>query len=724
MARKWSWIVGCCVLCIGLSMWPCEALEIFESVISARRLELIKMKAWQWDPFLRRLNASVHRRDNVSTECRAHMQRFIDAMILRQVPGLKLLDSHGSFPTGVLHGSLAEIGSHKECFAAGIVDERGDFVARKFCSLYVFNADPLPSFPEISQKEQKNAKMFAFQQSALKIGACIPSSCNHDDFTTILNEALSEWKLSSFVSACDYNVPADEPSIFVIFILAAFVTAVVLATALDVINRQDLIVVDQAQADADAEGSRILARFQTLSLLRTARSTFRMEGGAGGKGERLDIFNGLRVIGLVWVITIHTHIYMDETLMDNNDEVYEMSRTLARQFIVNATMSVAIFTTISGFMQWMTVSKRSNEEHGKASCFALVLHRYLRLFPLVCLTACFHHLVPVSGYGPLWATFGELRKRAFPDHWPYYITGMLNLLDFENICSPQHWYTALDFQVFMLMLYFTRRLKRTGSKRPLLIIMALSMLFTYVQNHMLELTPGLLYYTPLGRNSYAGFVYYMPYTHIPSYCIGILAGYYYTKHSSRRLSKRKVALMWVAAAAAIGISLFGSILWTGHELPSTVATAVYAATTRTLYCGGLAWIMFACLTDRGGFVTSVLAWPGWAPISRLSFCIYIIHDFMLYYQWVSFPGRVHGGYYFMTVVAGNCVGSFVMAFALHAFFERPLILMATVLEERCLPWGRSSTASDGRAASAQEDGVVTPRRVTTVRGRNDRTKRL
>ncbi|XP_049525842.1 uncharacterized protein LOC119457073 isoform X2 [Dermacentor silvarum] len=409
MARKWSWIVGCCVLCIPLSIWPCEALEIFESVINARRLELIKMKAWHWDPFLRRLNASMHRKHNVNTKCRADMQRFVDAMILRQVPGLQLLDSQGSFPTGVLHGALAEIGSHKECFAAGIVHERGAVIARKFCSLYVFNADPLPIFPALSQNEQKNAKMFAFQQSALKIGACIPSSCSDDDFTIIINEALSEWKLSSFVSACDHNVPPDEPSIFVIFILAAFVTTVVLATVLDVINRHKLTLGDQAPADSDA-GSRFLARLQTLSLLRTARSTFRMEGGGvGGKGERLDIFNGLRVIGLVWVIAIHTHIYMDEALMDNNDEVYELSRTLARQFIVNATMSVAIFTTVSGFMQWMTISKRSDEEHGKTSSVRNGTSQVPQVVPAC---VCDGMLPPLcAGFG-VRSPLGHLRRTA------------------------------------------------------------------------------------------------------------------------------------------------------------------------------------------------------------------------------------------------------------------------------------------------------------------------
>ncbi|XP_075749116.1 nose resistant to fluoxetine protein 6 [Rhipicephalus microplus] len=722
MARNLPWIIGCGALCVALSMWPCQALEIFDSVISSRRLKLIKMKAEQWDPILHRLNASAGKKEDANAQCRADMRRFIDAIVHRQLAGLQLLDSQGSMPTGILHGALSDMGSHRECFAAEILDEKGNVIARKFCALYVYNSEPVPNFPDIIAKERSNAKTFAFLQSAVKVGACIPSSCSEDDIKIILNEALSEWELSTFVSACDHNVPPDEPSVFVILTLAAFVTAVVLATALDVLHRQKLALADQAAADADF-GS-FLARLQTLSLLRTTRETFCVDASGSGKGAKLDVFNGLRVVGLVWVIAIHSYIFMDDALIDNSDEMYEMSRTLGRQFIVNATMSVAIFTTVSGFMLWMTVSKRSPEENGKTSWLSMVLHRYLRLFPLVIVTSCFHHLMPVSGYGPLWATFGELRKRAFPENWPFYVAGMLNYLDLDKICSPQHWYTGMDFQVFTITLYFAYRLKRSGSKRSLLIIMGLSTLITYVQNHMLELTPGLLYYTPLGRHKYAGSVYYMPYTHIPSYCIGVLAGYYYTKQPSRRLSRRKVAILWVAALAAITMSLCGTILWTGVEQPSQAVTAVYAATTRIFYCGGLAWLMYACLTDRGGFLTDALAWPGWAPISRLSYSIYIIHDFMLYYQWVAFPSRVNGGYYFMmTVVAGNCVGSFAMAFVLHAFFERPINLMATLLEERCLP-GRRTVARDALAASEQENGVVIPKRTTTVRGRNDRTKRL
>ncbi|KAL1423141.1 hypothetical protein MTO96_021513 [Rhipicephalus appendiculatus] len=520
------------------------------------------MKAWQWDPFLHRVNASTGKKDNVNAQCRDDVRRFVDAMVHRQVAGLQLLDSQGSIPTGILHGALSDMGSLKECFAAGILDEKGNVVAKEVLRVL-----------------------------CLQHGSAAQLSGDRRE------RALSEWKLSTFVSACDYNVPPDQPSVFVILVLAAFVTAVVLATVIDVLQRRKLAVVDQAAADADSDPVPASGR-------RVPRSASKPAPAA--KGTRLDVFNGLRVIGLVWVIAIHSYIYMDDALIDNSDEVYEMSRTLGRQFIVNATMSVAIFTTVSGFMLWMAVSKRSADEHGRTSWLAMVLHRYLRLFPLVIVTSCFHHFVPVSGYGPLWATFGEMRKRAFPENWPFYVTGMLNYLDLDKICSPQHWYTGMDFQVFAITLYFAYRLKRQ----------------------------------------------------------------------------------------AFSLSCFDN---------NTTVKLVL---------------------KRGGFLTDVLAWPGWAPISRLSYSIYIIHDFMLYYQWVAFPSRVNGGYYFMmTVVAGNCVGSFAMAFVLHAFFERPLNLMATLLEERCLP-GRRTVARDALAASEQENGVVIPKKATTVRGRNDRTKRL
>ncbi|KAH6922181.1 hypothetical protein HPB50_010786 [Hyalomma asiaticum] len=97
----------------------------------------------------------------------------------------------------------------------------------------------------------------------------------------------------------------------------------------------------------------------------------------------------------------------------------------------------------------------------------------------------------------------------------------------------------------------------------------------------------------------------------------------------------------------ICIAQFGSVFWTGHEHPSLVTTALYSATHRGLFSVGIAWVIYACLTDRAGLLTSFLSWPGWAPLSRLSFSTYMIQDMVLQYQWTSLTSRVDGGYYFI-----------------------------------------------------------------------------
>ncbi|XP_077564779.1 uncharacterized protein LOC144180278 [Haemaphysalis longicornis] len=144
-----------------------------------------------------------------------------------------------------------------------------------------------------------------------------------------------------------------------------------------------------------------------------------------------------------------------------------MSRTFPRQLLVNSTMNVAVFFTVSGFMQWMAVSRRPIDEYGKASWFVMVLRRYLRLFPFMALVACFHQLVPLWGEGPHWAAFARLRRQAFPNHWQNYIFGTINLMDIKDIWSPQQWYTAAEFQLYSFMLIFTRRLKRQEQPRDL-----------------------------------------------------------------------------------------------------------------------------------------------------------------------------------------------------------------------------------------------------------------
>ncbi|XP_075560455.1 nose resistant to fluoxetine protein 6-like isoform X2 [Dermacentor variabilis] len=661
------------------------------------------MKASQWKPFLQRLAYSLHKNPEVNATCLENMRLFVDAMMRQDDAGLELLDSLGSLPSGILRGSLTDEASYAGCFSANVTDINGNFVSRKFCDVVVYHRAAIPNFP-VLQNQQTPAKIFVFTQSLVKIGVCIPSSCTDENFAVIVNDALSKWNLASIVALCDYNEPPEETPVLIIFFLGIFAATVAAATLVDVLNpAKPTTRDDQCVVGNTGPGKFFVVRFRTLSLMCTMREMFRFDT---SNDDRLDIFNGLRALAMVWTIALHTHLYIDEIALGNIDEVFRKSRTLPRQLIVNATMSVSVFLTISGFMQWKTVWNRSNNEKSRNGWLAVVIHRYLRMFPLVAVTACFHYLHGTSGYGVNWAYHTKLRRKVFAENWHYYLFGALNFLGMEKICSPQQWYTSTDFQVFVFMLFFTMRLKRTGSTWPVLIVMGLAMLVSYVENYTMQYPAGHLFFVPLTSHSGGEHVYYMPHSHIPSYCLGILAGFWCTTKAPRRLPRHKVAFLWVTSLCGICVAQFGSVLWTGHKQPARVITALYAATHRGLFSAGIAWIIYACLADRAGFLGSLLAWPGWAPMSRLSFSTYMIHDIMIQYQWTTFTSRVDGGYYFMAILtAGNCVASLVAAFMLHALFEKPLALIAALLEEHFLP--RRRPVSNGLAIETGKDEDVT-----------------
>ncbi|XP_077562241.1 uncharacterized protein LOC144178343 isoform X2 [Haemaphysalis longicornis] len=178
------------LLCFLLSFQPCQPLHVLDSVIKARRMEVVKFKASQWDPFLHSLNASLDSDTSVDPRCLADMRLFINAMILREDSGLQLLDSQGSMPAGFLRGSLLEMGSHKQCFAADLTDESGAAIGRKFCMTTVRPNGPVPEFPQIPSHQQDVAQMFALEHSTIKVGACYPSACSNEDIAGILNKGM------------------------------------------------------------------------------------------------------------------------------------------------------------------------------------------------------------------------------------------------------------------------------------------------------------------------------------------------------------------------------------------------------------------------------------------------------------------------------------------------------------------------------------------------------
>ena len=95
---------------------------------------------------------------------------------------------------------------------------------------------------------------------------------------------------------------------------------------------------------------------------------------------------------------------------------------------------------------------------------------------------------------------------------------------------------------------------------------------------------------------------------------------------------------WTISLITFGTMVFG--LWPdskaqfgdGQPLNRT-EHILYQATSRTLWALALAFIVFTCTMKKGGLINSILTWPVWIPLSRLSFCAYLIHvEFLFYFS--------------------------------------------------------------------------------------------
>ncbi|KAH8034023.1 hypothetical protein HPB51_019088 [Rhipicephalus microplus] len=83
---------------------------------------------------------------------------------------------------------------------------------------------------------------------------------------------------------------------------------------------------------------------------------------------------------------------------------------------------------------------------------------------------------------------------------------------------------------------------------------------------------------------------------------------------------------WAFSLAAGLCCLFIKSVWYSGDAPtSDLGKIALAFFDRIMWSIFIGWITLACISGRGGFVSKFLSWAPFAPLSRLSFAVYLIH---------------------------------------------------------------------------------------------------
>lgn len=127
-------------------------------------------------------------------------------------------------------------------------------------------------------------------------------------------------------------------------------------------------------------------------------------------------------------------------------------------------------------------------------------------------------------------------------------------------------------------------------------------------------------------------VYNPPWTRSAPYAVGLLLGYLI--HTNRKKPSEEQNIGGVATLTgwvlSTGVAL--SVVFGPYRLfdPANIeeilggtSSIIYGSVHRLLWSAAIAWVIYACVSGRGGPVNDFLSWKAFIPLGRLTYCVYM-----------------------------------------------------------------------------------------------------
>ena len=207
-------------------------------------------------------------------------------------------------------------------------------------------------------------------------------------------------------------------------------------------------------------------------------------------------------------------------------------------------------------------------------------------------------------------------------------------------------------------------------------------------------------------------MYYAPWGRYQAYLIGIFLGYvlHHLRGKPVRVSWFVNIISWIISFLAAFTVVYGIHNSRKTHKISLLNATLYNTFQRIMWNGAMSWVIFSCSKGHGGIIGEFLSWSGFAPLSRLTFCAYLIHIniVVMFGSSVlsSFPNDLEyfsTTWYFLAIL----FISLVLASVLTLIFEIPFtkaekILVETVIKSLIKKQGKDEMRGEFPPKTAQQ----------------------
>ncbi|KAH8420432.1 hypothetical protein KR009_010307, partial [Drosophila setifemur] len=418
------------------------------------------------------------------------------------------------------------------------------------------------------------------------------------------------------------------------------------------------------------------------------------------KETHTSCLHGLRVFSVLWTMMVHTYLQMFAIgenkvitpctcILDKSESVSQSEscplqferviteRSVWYQVIGNATFSVDSFFFISGLLVTLLYLKQDRKHPAEPCSFVrhscqetlmMLLYRYLRLTPIYLFVVIFNDFAVRQGLDSSVFQPAKIEHNTCRIYWWRNILYINNFFPQREMCMMWSWYMANEMQ-FYVMAALLLALARKYFKAVAVTLFAF-LLSSWSISGIVSLQHQYTHKVALPFESF-DFLYDKPWQRVGSYIVGMFAGYILFKvKTPPQVSKRLNLTLWTGSLAVLVLVIFG--VWEGQL--SAVSTAFYVGVAHTAFACGLVWIVLSCCWGLAPTVNAILSYRALWPLSRLTYCAYLIHPIIMFICSSHMSGTVHlSNPLILTLFLGNAVVSFFSAFVISALFEAPVI---------------------------------------------------
>ncbi|ULT91990.1 hypothetical protein L3Y34_009582 [Caenorhabditis briggsae] len=271
-------------------------------------------------------------------------------------------------------------------------------------------------------------------------------------------------------------------------------------------------------------------------------------------------------------------------------------------------------------------------------------------------------------------------------YWWKNLLYMNNMGDAETACYAPSWYLAVDTQLYLIAPIILIGLCFSSLIGSIIAVIGCvaSVVTVYILYSTYDLPAD--FFGNGNTNLLYDMIYHKPWIRCPPYFMGLLVGYFLAKFGSQ-----KVKIPWILAifgwilAFGLGIAcMFCTYDYDKGVKWSIFARATYYNFSRIAWSFFVSWVIIANHMGWGGPIDNFMSHTIWQPLGRLSYCVYIVHFFTLFWFLNISDHSIH--FYstfqvFIYYAVPACLLSYIFAFFWSSLFEIPILKLEKMMIE-------------------------------------------